>query len=472
MKKSYLIICLLSVSLSTSYAQVGINTARQSWYKSSPSEYMWKYVGNECFSADLAFCISLAFSPASQPYVAFTDYAASGKATVMKFDGINWVYVGNAGFSLGSGEVLHTSLAFSPADSLPYVAFQDTSFSYKATVMKFNGQSWGPVGAPNFTSGGATYTSLVFSPTDSLPYVAYAAVDNGWKATVMKFDGTNWVYVGNAGFSAAQSFDISLAFSPSGEPYVAYVDYQNSWEATVMKFNGSVWSNVGMAGFSAGQIAFTSLAFSPMGDPYIAYEDYANSHKATVMKFDGTAWLNEGTAGFSAASASFTRLAFSPAGQPYVVFEDWANLAKATVMKFDGTNWIVMGNAGFSMDRADFTCLAFSPSGQPYVAYTDYADAGKATVMQYDSVYAGVEEPRYSLINLFPNPATDKITIERPAKDEKGRLTILNVEGQELITRQLLEPKMEINTHTLPVGIYFVRITNDRTVEMGKFIKQ
>ena len=41
----------------------------------------------------------------------------------MKFNGTNWVDVGNAGFS--AGNTLNESLAFNPIDSMPYVAFSD-----------------------------------------------------------------------------------------------------------------------------------------------------------------------------------------------------------------------------------------------------------------------------------------------------------------------------------------------------------
>ncbi len=37
------------------------------------------------------------------------------------FNGTNWVNVGNAGFSAGEDDFI--SLAFNPADGLPYVAF-------------------------------------------------------------------------------------------------------------------------------------------------------------------------------------------------------------------------------------------------------------------------------------------------------------------------------------------------------------
>jgi hypothetical protein len=161
-----------------------VGFAQQPWYKYSPMDYTWKYVGNEGFSAGEAWWICLAFSPSGQPYIAFCGTDPS-KATVMKFDGSNWENVGNAGFSAGETK----------------------------------------------------YTSLAINPTDSQPYVAYMEVAESGSATVMKFNGTKWMNVGNAGFSSGQVGSTSLAFSPSGQPYVAYQDWGYSGKATVMKFD-------------------------------------------------------------------------------------------------------------------------------------------------------------------------------------------------------------------------------------------
>ena len=118
------------------------------------------------------------------------------------------------------------------------------------------------------------------------------------------------------------------------------------------------------------------------------------------------------------------------------------------------------------------TSLAFSPAGQPYVAYEDYGTDFKATVMKYDSVYVGVKEPQESRISLYPNPATDKITVETLGTTGKSNLAIVNLEGQRLITRQITKPKTQIDISSLPSGVYFVRITNEKTLEVGKIIKQ
>jgi hypothetical protein len=74
-----------------------------------------------------------------------------------------------------------------------------------------------------------------------------------------------------------------------------------------------------------------------------------------------------------------------------------------------------------------------------------------------------------NFLSIYPNPTSNYITIEAPAT---GRISITNLNGQQLITRQITEPKTQIDIRNLPSGVYFVRLTDDRTVEVRKFIKQ
>ena len=140
-------------------------------------------------------------------------------------------------------------------------------------------------------------------------------------------------------------------------------------------------------------------------------------------------------------------------------------------MKFDGNNWINVGITGFSAGEAYGTSLAFSPTGNPYVAYGDGTALDKATVMYYNAP-AGIRELQSSEISLYPNPATDKITVKTSGITGGGNLAIVNIEGQRLITRQITQPKTQVDISSLPSGVYFVHLISDKTVAVGKLIKE
>ncbi len=72
-------------------------------------------------------------------------------------------------------------------------------------------------------------------------------------------------------------------------------------------------------------------------------------------------------------------------------------------------------------------------------------------------------------ISIYPVPASTHITIEVPAK---SILSIMNLNGQELLTQTITEPKTMVDISTLPNGVYIVRVTGDKAVGVGKFIKQ
>ena len=446
-------------------------SAQLNQYKDSPLNYGWKNVGNEGFSAGLAVYTSLAFSPSGQPYVAFQDWGDSKKATVMTFNGTNWVNIGSAGFS--AGVAYDESLAISPSGQ-PYVAYMDGMMG-PATVMKFDGNSWINVGIEGFSAGEATWISLAFNSIDGQPYVAFQDWGHSKMATVMKFDGINWVNVGNAGFSGAEADWTSLAFSLTGEPYVAYEDWGHSNKATVMKFDGNNWVGVGNAGFSAGEANCTSLALSPTdSQPYVAYLDQGTFPygSVTVMKFDGTNWVDVGPASFTGSNCMYPSLAFSPYGQPYVAYSDEPGWEYGMVVKFDGTNWVFVGVGTFSGGFTQYNSLVFNPANcEPYVAYYDAADSGKATVTYYDGP-VGINELHQSMLSIYPNPAIDKITVETSGETQESYLSIVNIEGEQLLTSQITQSKTQLDISSLSSGVYFVRLTNDRSVEVGKFVKQ
>lgn len=91
------------------------------------------------------------------------------------------------------------------------------------------------------------------------------------------------------------------------------------------------------------------------------------------------------------------------------------------------------------------------------------------TACQYLSVGNLVCEDTFS---IYPNPTSDFITIEISTIQTQIHLSIMNLNCQQLITRQISEPKTQIDISNLPSGVYFVRLTGEKIVQVGKFIKQ
>jgi hypothetical protein len=140
-------------------------------------------------------------------------------------------------------------------------------------------------------------------------------------------------------------------------------------------------------------------------------------------------------------------------------------------MKFDGISWVNVGDAGFSANVASSTCLAINRQGEPYVAYRDQANNWGITVMRYRS-NAGISELTSPGISIYPNPAHDYMTVETSFTPSQDLLSISNLNGQQLITRQITQPKTQIDISYLPSGVYLVRLINDKTVEVGKIVRE
>ncbi|MCX6248336.1 MAG: T9SS type A sorting domain-containing protein, partial [Bacteroidetes bacterium] len=73
---------------------------------------------------------------------------------------------------------------------------------------------------------------------------------------------------------------------------------------------------------------------------------------------------------------------------------------------------------------------------------------------------------------ISPNPAKDFISVETPTIPLCSMLSILNMAGQELITRQISVPNTIIDIAGLLPGVYFIRLTNEKSAETATFMKQ
>jgi hypothetical protein len=80
-------------------------------------------------------------------------------------------------------------------------------------------------------------------------------------------------------------------------------------------------------------------------------------------------------------------------------------------------------------------------------------------------------EPPKSISTVYPNPGTDYFNIK--TSDEASDFELINQNGQRVIKQHISEDSKQINTETLQPGMYFYKLTNQKTntAETGKWIK-
>jgi hypothetical protein len=72
-------------------------------------------------------------------------------------------------------------------------------------------------------------------------------------------------------------------------------------------------------------------------------------------------------------------------------------------------------------------------------------------------------------LSIYPNPSSTQITVELPTTPQKNTfLTINNLSGQQLITRQITESKTGLDIIYLPAGVYFLKVWDDQNVMVQK----
>lgn len=122
------------------------------------------------------------------PYVAYCDGSNSYKATVMKFDSTGWKIVGTSGFSAAQAFFISMQVYNDGTSTgIPYIAYEDYANNVSSTVMKFDGNNWINVGNAGFTNGYVSYTSL-FLNSYGVPYVGMSDFNYSGNVSVMKYD--------------------------------------------------------------------------------------------------------------------------------------------------------------------------------------------------------------------------------------------------------------------------------------------
>jgi hypothetical protein len=75
-------------------------------------------------------------------------------------------------------------------------------------------------------------------------------------------------------------------------------------------------------------------------------------------------------------------------------------------------------------------------------------------------------------MNIYPSPASNKITIENYSEIDKGIISIFSANGQLILYKSIFNRKTELDISYFAKGLYFVKLTADKGNALNKFIKE
>lgn len=355
---------LISICMVVSVFPLAANAAE--------TEKSWKYVGDSGFSgANYPTGSQLVLDSGNNPYVA---YITGGSLTVMRYNGESWEPVGDAISSVASGFQLAVN-----DSGTPYVAYQDAANATNAYVVRYGSDGWKAVGSVLSTDGAASVSipSLAFDNSGT-PYIAYQSYFQGdrsgsWKSAVKKYDGSDWEFVGPESIVGDSSCSYaSIGFDSRDNLYACI---KENTKPVVLKYADGGWNPVGSSGLSdttgGNAVSFTIDVNDTL---FVAYNDLANSAKTTVMKYspESGSWVSAGEA-FSDGMSGASHLVLAAGGSALYLLQNTEpedeemGSTTACVKVLNGTTWEDVGDLGSNCPYS----LAAGIDGAPYIVYND-----------------------------------------------------------------------------------------------------
>ena len=95
---------------------------------------------------------------------------------------------------------------------------------------------------------------------------------------------------------------------------------------------------------------------------------------------------------------------------------------------------------------------------------------GNRNLVAHFQYTEGVGEQDGKVLALYPNPVSDKLIVE--TDEALGTVEVYNLMGALVYSQKNCANKLEINTSDWPSGIYFLRLTSNKTSETRRFVKE
>jgi hypothetical protein len=148
------------------------------------------------------------------------------------------------------------------------------------------------------------------------------------------------------------------------------------------------------------------------------------------------------------------------------------------------SNYYLTGLTPDSSALLSFNTISNDTSLHPFNSYSNTYETGfvPGTVSEIvcdnhafaQNAYGivSIDEKDKPDVSIFPNPATNKFTLQVKGFEDNFIVKIYNLNGRECFSREIHNPETEISTEFLTKGVYFVTLQNQKVLETHKLVIQ
>jgi len=177
-----------------------------------------------------------------------------------------------------------------------------------------------------------------------------------------------------------------------------------------------------------------------------------------ISKFDGTSWVTYDTTN-GLSSNNVLAIAIDAKGNK------WIGTYDKGVTKFDGTNWNTYSTTEGLVTNTIYS-IAFDVQGNEWFG----TDKGVLKMTDKKLDIESIDNNEF--FNLFPNPATNTITIQT-GDNAKYVLKLNNLQGQTVITKNVtFTNSYSLDLSSIDNGIYFLTLQNEKEQVVRKVVVQ
>ena len=396
---------------------------------------------------------------------------SNGELNAFKYDGVSLTQMGVPAFAnVNNG---FADITIDKKTGTPYVAFDDQTVNNAATVMKFDGVDWVNVGTAGYSFGSPGVFGLKIKIDTAGAPITLLQDDNGFeRASVYKFDGTNMDVLGIPYFSKSHIYAPSLTIDKNSKPYILYLEATYNNQGSVLTYTDSTgWTTVGARGFIPQYFNFdrTAIDIDGSNNPIIAFSDKTQGGKVSVMTYPVNPLPLRLLAFTAYSKNNMVQTAWQTAQEEH---GGYFNVQRSV----DGVHFTTIGTQkakGRAGSNYSFSDSRLADATTIYYRLEMVHVSGEKT---YSAISTVKIKGIASEMSLYPVPVNNALKVQVQAQQPTmAVLQITGIDGKLFHTQQVMLTKgnnvVNINTANLAKGNYVLQLKGGLN-EQKVFIKE